>query len=173
HDAAIDEAMSLVEARYDAMEQEMGEETTRLLERVLLLRAIDSLWVEHLTATEEMRQGIGLRAIAQQDPLVAYKREAHDMWEQFRERIRQVITRQILRARLTTQVAQAALAAERGPSQMQTSGPGDEDSGVRPGAATVAAGVAMAPPTEDASRAERRRYERAVQKAQKKKGKRG
>ena len=174
HDAAIDEAMDLVDARYEALEQEMGEETTRLLERVLLLRAIDSLWVEHLTATEEMRQGIGLRAIAQQDPLVAYKREAHDMWEQFRERIRQVITRQILRARLTPQTAQAALAAERGPAQMQTSGPGDDDEGgARAVAAPTSAGVAMAPPPDDASRAERRRYERAVQKAQKKKGRCG
>ena len=174
-DSAIEEALDLIDARYEAIEAEMGEETVRLLERVLLLRAIDTMWVEHLTAAEELRQGIGLRAIAQQDPLVAYKREAHDMWEQFRERIRQIITRQVLRARLTTQAAQAALAAERAPTQTHTSGPGDEDEagGGRPAAAPITAGVAMAAPSDDASRAERRRYERAVQKAQKKKGKRG
>jgi len=170
---AVEEALDLIDERYEAIEEEMGEETVRLLERVILLRAIDSMWVQHLTAAEDLRQGIGLRAIAQQDPLVAYKREAHDMWEQFRERIRQVVTRQILRARLTPQAAQAALAAERAPTQMRESGPGDEEIEGGRVAAPVSAGVAMAQPSDEASRAERRRYERAVQKAQKKKGKRG
>ncbi len=45
-------------------------------------RPSTALWVEHLTAMDEMRQGIGLQAYGQQDPLVAYKREAHDMWDQ-------------------------------------------------------------------------------------------
>ena len=171
-DAAIEEALNLVEDRYDALEEEIGEDAVRLMERLLLLRAIDTMWVEHLTAMEELRQSIGLRAIAQQDPLVAYKREAHDMWDQFRDRIRQTVTRQILRARLTVQAAQTAMAAEQAPRQVQTAGPGEPGAdGSRPTAAPVSAGVAMAPPDEHASRAERRRYERAVQKAQKKKGK--
>ena len=49
----------------------MGEENMRLLERLLMLQTIDRLWVEHLTAMDEMRQGIGLQAYGQQDPLVA------------------------------------------------------------------------------------------------------
>ena len=52
----------------------------RQRERLVMLGSIDSLWVEHLTAVEEMRQGIGLPAYGQQDPLVEYKREAHDMY---------------------------------------------------------------------------------------------
>ncbi len=176
-DAAVEAALDVIEDAYDALEESVGEETQRLVERLVLLRTIDSMWVEHLTATEELRQGIALRAYAQQDPLVAYKREAHDMWQQFRERIRQMVTRQILRARLTVQAAAQAMAQEQAPRQMQTSGPAGPD-GEQPReaggvAAPVRAGVAMAPPPEDASRAERRRYERALQKAQKKKGKRG
>ncbi len=175
-DDAVEEAQDLIDERYEQIEAEFGEDRVRLLERLLLLRAIDTMWVEHLTAAEELRQGIGLRALAQQDPLVVYKHEAHDMWGQFRERIRQIVTRQIFRTRLTTQAEQAAR-TEQAPRQVTTTGPGepgaDGAEGARPTAQPVAAGVVMPAPDENASRAERRRYERAVQKAQKKKGKRG
>src|SRR5690606_20040609 len=139
----------LIDAQYAKIEEEFGEDSVRLLERLLLLRAIDMMWVEHLTAAEELRQGIGLRALAQQDPLVVYKHEAHDMWGQFRERIRQIVTRQLFRTRLTTQAAQAARAAlqqEQAPRQVTTSGPGEpgEDGGNGASAAVpVTAGVVM------------------------------
>ncbi|GMU40486.1 MAG: protein translocase subunit SecA 1 [Chloroflexota bacterium] len=134
-DVAADAALDLFERRYEAMEAEAGEEIQRLVERLVLLRTIDSLWVEHLTAVDDMRQGIGLRAYAQQDPLVAYKREAHDMWDQFRERIRMLVTRQILRARIAPQVAQQAIAQERAPQRVQTSGPAEGESTVGGGEA--------------------------------------
>ena len=172
-DDAIEEAKDLIEERYEQIEEEFGEDSVRLLERLLLLRAIDMMWLEHLTAAEEGRQGIGLRALAQQDPLVVYKHEAHDMWTQFRERIRQVVTRQIFRTRLTTQAAQAAQ-QEQAPKQVVTSGPGEPGAeGTRPVAAAVSGGVTIPEPDENASRADRRRYERALQKAEKRKGKRG
>ncbi|MDA0269697.1 MAG: preprotein translocase subunit SecA, partial [Chloroflexi bacterium] len=143
-EAAADVALDLIEALYEALEAEVGEETQRLVERLVLLRTIDSLWVEHLTAVDEMRQGIGLRALAQQDPLVAYKREAHDMWEQFRERIRMLVSRQVLRARIAPQVAAQAIAQERAPQRVQTSGPEEgsaaaigEGGGVRAAAVPV------------------------------------
>jgi preprotein translocase subunit SecA len=171
-DTAVDAALALIDERYEAIEQAAGEELQRLVERLVLLRTIDSLWVEHLTAMDEMRQGIGLRAYAQTDPLVVYKREAHDMWEQFRERIRQMVTRQILRARLTPQVATAALQQERAPQRVRTSGPSDPDGASAGAVASGGAATAVAPPPENASRAERRRYERALQKAEKRKTKR-
>jgi preprotein translocase subunit SecA len=91
------EAMLLdeAEAAYDQREAEFGVESMRLLERLLLLQTIDRLWVEHLTAMDEMRQGIGLQAYGQQDPLVAYKREAHDMWQQLLDNIRHTVARAI------------------------------------------------------------------------------
>ena len=113
--ASAEEAEALVldeaEAAYDARETEMSAESMRLLERLLLLQTIDRLWVEHLTAMDEMRQGIGLQAYGSQDPLVAYKREAHDMWEQLLENIRQNIARAIYHVGLSQQPARPATPA--------------------------------------------------------------
>jgi len=67
------------EVLYEEREKELGAENMRVLERLVMLRTIDNLWVEHLTAMEYMRQGIGLQAVGQRDPLVAYKREGHNM----------------------------------------------------------------------------------------------
>jgi len=136
---AIDEAIGIIDEQYQALEAEVGEATQRLVERLVLLRTIDALWVEHLTAMDEMRQGIGLRAYGQSDPLVAYKREAHDMWGQLLERIRELVTRQVLHARLTTQAAEDAMAREQAPTQVQTSGPADPDAGEPEGRASGAA----------------------------------
>ena len=136
---ASDAALEIVDARYLMLEEMAGEETQRLVERLVILRTIDTLWVEHLTAVEEMRQGIGLRAYGQNDPLVAYKREALDMWDQFRERIRQQVARQILHARLAPQAAAEAMAQERAPQRVQQTGPGDPDGSGAAGPATATA----------------------------------
>ena len=102
HSAEEVEALLLdeAEAAYDEREQQVGAETMRLLERLLVLQTVDRLWVEHLTAMDEMRQGIGLQAYGQQDPLVAYKREAHDMWQQLLANIRHTIARAIFHVNL-------------------------------------------------------------------------
>ncbi|MEK7214843.1 MAG: SEC-C metal-binding domain-containing protein, partial [Chloroflexota bacterium] len=88
------------ERLYDAKEQETGADGMRLLERLVVLRTIDALWVEHLTAMDQMRQGIGLRAIGQSDPLVAYKREAFEMFNELRGTIQSNIARTIFRVSL-------------------------------------------------------------------------
>jgi len=67
-------------ARYDAREQELGEELMGQLERYLLLQVIDEHWREHLYDMDYLREGIGLRGIAQIDPLVAYKNEAYTLF---------------------------------------------------------------------------------------------
>jgi preprotein translocase subunit SecA len=66
---------------YSRREQEIGADNMRILERIVMLRVIDGLWKEHLTAMEDMRQGIGLRAVGQQNPLVTYKREGHTLFD--------------------------------------------------------------------------------------------
>jgi preprotein translocase subunit SecA len=110
HSAEEIEAILLdeAEAAYDLREQQMGAESMRLLERLLLLQTIDRLWVEHLTAMDEMRQGIGLQAYGQQDPLVMYKREARDMWEQLLGNIRHTVAHAIYHVSLQTTPAQPA-----------------------------------------------------------------
>ena len=66
---------------YDQREQELGPDNMRMAERLVMLRVIDRLWMEHLTAMEHLRQGIGLRAVGQEQPLIVYKREGHAYFE--------------------------------------------------------------------------------------------
>jgi preprotein translocase subunit SecA len=70
------------ERQYEAKERETGEEMMRFLERAVMLQVIDKLWRDHLTQMDDMRQGIGLQAYGQRDPLVAYKREGYEMFQQ-------------------------------------------------------------------------------------------
>jgi preprotein translocase subunit SecA len=65
---------------YNAREQDVGEEQARTIERLLLLRAIDTHWVQHLTAMENLRTGVGLQAYGQRDPLVVYRSEGNKMF---------------------------------------------------------------------------------------------
>ena len=66
---------------YQKREQELGKELVRQIERFVMLSVIDSLWMDHLDAIENVRQGIGLRGYGQKDPLVEYKNEAYGMFE--------------------------------------------------------------------------------------------
>ncbi len=97
----VEEALQeWAEDLYDQREEEYGRAPLAMLERLVLLRAIDSLWVEHLTSMENLRQGIGLRAYAQTDPLVAYKQEAFKMYDELRNAIEQNVARTIFRVQL-------------------------------------------------------------------------
>ncbi len=66
---------------YEAKEKILGTETMRYHERMVMLSVIDGLWKDHLLSMDHLKEGIGLRGYAQQDPLVAYKRESYDMFE--------------------------------------------------------------------------------------------
>ena len=66
---------------YDQREQELGPDNMRLAERLVMLRVIDRLWMDHLTDMDHLRQGIGLRAVGQEQPLIVYKREGHVSFE--------------------------------------------------------------------------------------------
>ena len=126
---------------YEEKEKELDPEKMRTLERLLLLGTIDRLWVYHLTALDEMRQGIGLAGYGGRDPLVEFKREAHDMWEQLTDHIRQDIVRRIFHVTLAPQTAPQP----RAPRQVQESGPAKETAALTPAAAqAAAAGQAVA-----------------------------
>jgi preprotein translocase subunit SecA len=88
---------------YEERERAMGPDAMRLLERLVLLRTIDVHWVEHLTAMENLRQGIGLHAYGQRDPLVAFKTEGHRMFQGLLARIRRDVARSIYHYTLTLQ----------------------------------------------------------------------
>jgi preprotein translocase subunit SecA len=73
---------NLADDIYKNKEKEMGTELMRQVEKFVILSVIDNLWMDHLDAVENLRQGIGLRGYGQKDPLVEYKNEAYKMFEQ-------------------------------------------------------------------------------------------
>jgi preprotein translocase subunit SecA len=77
------------QASYDAREQEFGEEVMRELERRVLLSVLDRKWREHLYEMDYLREGIGLRAYSQRDPLVEYQREGFDMFRAMMDGIKE------------------------------------------------------------------------------------
>ena len=80
---------------YVRKEEEIGEELMRRIERALLLNVMDRLWREHLTQMDDMRQGVGLQAYAQRDPLVAYKTQGYDMFQALLRNIEYDVAHQI------------------------------------------------------------------------------
>ncbi len=119
---AIEEVVGHAQQAYEAKEEEMGAEKMRVLERLLMLGTIDRLWIYHLTALDEMRQGIGLTGYGGRDPLVEFKREAHDMWQQLTDHIRQNLARRIYHVTLAPQ----AVPMPQAPRQVRESGPSAE-----------------------------------------------
>ncbi len=81
---------------YEAKEKQYGESVVRDMERYVLLRAVDTNWMEHIDAMDEMRRGIGLRAYGQHDPIVAYRNEGYDMFAAMTESIREQTAKYVL-----------------------------------------------------------------------------
>ncbi len=104
-DAITEHLLVLADQRMEARATEIGEADWSTVERMVLVRTIDSLWVEHLTEIDDMRRGIGLRGYAQQDPLNEFRREAYDLYEELRSLIRHGVASSIFRVTVTRQPA--------------------------------------------------------------------
>jgi preprotein translocase subunit SecA len=102
-DAVAAHLIDIADARLEAREAEVGPADWAMVERLVLLRTIDSLWVEHLTEIDDMRRGIGLRGYAQQDPLNEFRREAFRLYEELRGLIRRQVATTIFRVSVTRQ----------------------------------------------------------------------
>ncbi|MBM6927318.1 preprotein translocase subunit SecA [Pseudoflavonifractor phocaeensis] len=85
---------------YAKKEAELGEPLMRELERVMMLRVVDEYWMDNIDAMQELRQGIGLRAYGQNDPVVEYKREGYEMFERMIAAIQEETLRRIFLARV-------------------------------------------------------------------------
>jgi preprotein translocase subunit SecA len=85
---------------YDQRVETIGQEVMAQLEHYAILRAVDNKWMDHLDAMDQLRQGIGLRAYGQIDPLVEYRNEAYNMFQQMIEDIQLEVTRIVLHAQL-------------------------------------------------------------------------
>ena len=78
----IEELYNKVIANYEAKAKEIGEEQIREIERVVMLKVVDQKWMDHIDAMDELKDGIGLRAYGQKDPVAQYKIEGFDMFDQ-------------------------------------------------------------------------------------------
>ena len=96
---------------YARKEAELGEPLMRELERVMMLRVVDEYWMDNIDAMQELRQGIGLRAYGQNDPVVAYKKEGYEMFESMIAAIQAETIRRIFLARV--QVGATTVKRER------------------------------------------------------------
>ena len=101
---------------YNQREQELGPDNMRLAERLVMLRVIDRLWMDHLTDMDHLRQGIGLRAVGQEQPLIVYKREGHASFEALLASIQHDVAHSIYRvgiAKETPKKKEAVMAGKR------------------------------------------------------------
>jgi preprotein translocase subunit SecA len=107
-DLMHDDLAELAEQLYDAKEAEVGPAMMRELERRIMLMVVDHRWQRHLTDLDQLREGIGLRALAQVEPLVAYKKEAFEMYQELMGAIQKDIAHYIYHARIQTEAARPA-----------------------------------------------------------------
>jgi preprotein translocase subunit SecA len=95
--------LELAYRRYEEREDSLGSEQMRELERLIMLRVVDSKWMDHLDAMDDLRQGVGLRAFGQRDPLLEYKFEAFEMFQEMVNSIQDDIVRYIYRVQIVSE----------------------------------------------------------------------
>lgn len=117
----LDKVMKLYEER----EAEIGEETMREFEKVVVLRAVDSKWMDHIDAMDQLRQGIHLRAYGGTDPLREYQFEGFEMFKEMIEHIQEEVTKYVMKAHVENNLQRQEVA------KGQTSSGGSSETGVK------------------------------------------
>ncbi len=176
------------EGAYDTREEQLGEEVTRELERRVILSVLDRKWREHLYEMDYLRDGIGLRAMAQRDPLIEYQREGFDLFTAMMDSIKEETVGYLFHVEVSVkpEIDEEAAATIEGlvdatgtsasaaldlqakglgpqrPKHLEYSAPDADGGVVRGGMDAGEDGIIEVDP--NASRAERRRVERANRK---------
>lgn len=118
-----EELKTIAHQAYADKEAELGDEQMRELERFVLLHTVDNHWIEHIDAMDQLKQGIGLRAIGQIDPVQAYQTEGFDMYEEMVHSITEETVRYMYNARIQKEpikrTAVAEITSEGGPGEPQ------------------------------------------------------
>ena len=148
--AIVDHLKAVADEVLEAKEAAVGAEAWATVERFVLLRTIDTLWVEHLTELDDMRRGIGLRGYSQQDPLNEFKKEAFGLYEELSGFIRHQVAQSIFRVTVTQEAAAPppGLFPMPGPGQVLQSG---SPTGTAGTATATATATALGPRTGPAS----------------------
>jgi preprotein translocase subunit SecA len=122
-----DKLIEVAHAKYADKEQAIGPESMRFHERMLMLQIVDTHWKDHLLAMDHLKEGIGMRAYGQRDPLVEYKRESFALFEDLMNRIEEDSTRFLFLLQPVDQTKQAEqLERRRRRQQFVTSNQGGE-----------------------------------------------
>lgn len=107
---------------YREKEQEIGTEQMREVERMILLRVVDNRWMDHIDAMEQLKNGIGLRALGQQDPAVAYAKEGFDMFDEMISDIREETVKYCFNVTLETKTERHKVVKSENASKEEFSG---------------------------------------------------
>ncbi|WP_308636636.1 preprotein translocase subunit SecA [Paenibacillus silvisoli] len=131
----IDFLLEKVIGLYDQREAEIGAETMREFEKVVVLRAVDSKWMDHIDAMDQLRQGIHLRAYGGTDPLREYQFEGFEMFKEMIEHIQEEVTKYIMKAHVESNLERQEVAKGQtesgGSSEMQQKRPVVKEERVR------------------------------------------
>src|SRR2546430_16917343 len=145
-EAVVDRLMQYAETAYQAKEAELTEAMMRQVEQFVVLKTIDSKWISYLTMMEHFKEGIGLRAFGQKDPLVEYKNEAFQAFQELLNDIQFEIASNMYRVQVRAQSPgprppPAVLAANRGRPGGATATAVNSNGGGSPAAGAARAGA--------------------------------
>ncbi|CAG7633848.1 Protein translocase subunit SecA [Paenibacillus solanacearum] len=118
-DEIIDYIKDLMRRIYEEREQQIGEEFMREFEKVVVLRAVDSKWMDHIDAMDQLRSGIHLRAYGGTDPLREYQFEGYEMFQEMVQSIQEEVATYIMKAHVETNLVREAVVEEH---EMATNG---------------------------------------------------
>lgn len=123
-DILREKARNAVDRHYERQEAEFGAEIFREVERIILLRNVDTKWIDHIDAMDQLRQGIGLRAIGNEDPVRAYQVEGFDMFEEMTASIQEDTVKMLMRVKPQEKVQRKEVAKITGTSGGDLGGTG-------------------------------------------------
>lgn len=109
-----DLSMTLAKKLYLAKENEFGEERFREVERIVLLKSVDTKWMDHIDAMDQLRQGVALRAMGNEDPVRAYQNEGFDMFQELTAMIQEDTVKFLYRVRIQEKMERQKVAKETG-----------------------------------------------------------
>ncbi|RJQ14192.1 MAG: preprotein translocase subunit SecA [Nitrospiraceae bacterium] len=99
------ELLDIIKQAYEKKEQEIGAETFRYLERMILLQVLDSQWKDHLLSMDHLKEGVGLRGYGQRDPLVEYKKEAFEIFSDLSGRVASEVAARLMKIQVAKEDA--------------------------------------------------------------------
>ncbi len=155
HDELVEFLREDVISAYEEREREAGPEQMRELERLVTLKIVNARWIDHLAAMQDLEEGIGLRGYAGVDPLVIYRKESYEYWQNLLTTIQEDIIRLLFRAEIRPQETEEQRRERLGLAEAPQGRPVDMDDqdGIQAAAAAAPAATALrAPPSRQPPR---------------------